>query len=72
MINKKKQLVIEHNTQTNEILEREMTAAEFKDYEADEAAQAIIKAQAEANATARIALLERLGITAEEAALLLG
>ena len=61
-----------HNTETDEIIDREMTAAEFAQYEADQAAQAIVQAEAEAKATARAALLERLGITAEEAQLLLG
>ena len=61
-----------HNTETDEIIDREMTAAEFAQYEADQAAHAIVQAEAEATATARAALLERLGITAEEAQLLLG
>ena len=61
-----------HNTETDEIIDREMTAAEFAQYEADQAAQAFVQAEAEAKATARAALLERLGITAEEAQLLLG
>lgn len=60
-----------HNTQTDEVIDREMTASEFKIYEADQAAQAITKAEAEAKATAKAALLNKLGITAEEAALLL-
>ncbi len=61
-----------HNTETNEIIDREMNDAEFAQYEADQAAQATLQAEAEAKATARAALLERLGITAEEAQLLLG
>ncbi len=60
-----------HNTETDEIIDREMTAAEFKIYEAEEAAQATAKAEADTKATAKAALLSRLGITAEEAALLL-
>jgi hypothetical protein len=61
-----------HNSQTNEVIDREMNADEFALYELDKAnsaAQAEAQAQA---ATAKSALLERLGITAEEAALLLG
>jgi hypothetical protein len=32
-----------HNSQTDEVIDREMTAAEFKIYEADQAAQAMPK-----------------------------
>ena len=60
-----------HNTETDEVIDREMTAAEFNIYEKEEAAQATAKAEAEAKATARKALLTKLGITAEEAKLLL-
>jgi hypothetical protein len=61
-----------HDTETNEIIDREMNDAEFAQYEADQAAQVAAQAEAEAKATAKTALLERLGITAEEAQLLLG
>jgi len=61
-----------HNVTTDEIIEREMTNAEFAAYEADQAARAARKAEAEAKAATRQALLERLGITADEAKLLLG
>ena len=61
-----------HNTETNEVIDREMNDDEFAQYEADIAAQEAEKAQAEAKATAKTALLDRLGITAEEAQLLLG
>ena len=60
-----------HNTQTDEVIEREMTNAEFAQYEANKAASAIKQAEAEAKATAKAALLERLGITQDEANLLL-
>ncbi len=61
-----------HNTETDEVIDREMTAAEFEIYEAEEAAQATAKAEAEAKATQRAALLAQLGITEEQAKLLLG
>lgn len=65
-------LVIEHDCTTNSITEREMNAAEIAAKEAREAAE-LAKAEAEATkAAARQALLDKLGITAEEAALLLG
>jgi hypothetical protein len=64
-------IVREHNAETNEVIDREMNDAEFAQYEAEQAARALAaeaKAQAEAN---KVALLTRLGITAEEAKLLL-
>jgi len=61
-----------HNSQTNEIIDREMTAAEFKIYETDQKAQAIAKAEAEANAAQRQIILDKLGLTADEAKLLIG
>ena len=60
-----------HDTATNEIIDREMTAAEFKIYEEDQAKEVNRQAEAKAKATAKTALLSKLGITAEEAALLL-
>ena len=60
---------------TGETTEVELTAAEIADQEAaQKAAEAERKAQeviAAAQATAKTALLDKLGITAEEAALLL-
>ena len=60
-----------HNTETNEVIDREMNDAEFTQYEIDEAAHIARKAEAEAKATAKAALLTQLGITAEQAKLLL-
>jgi hypothetical protein len=60
-----------HNIETNEVIDREMTDAEFTQYEANQAVETIRKAEAEAKAAAKAALLERLGITQEEANLLL-
>jgi hypothetical protein len=67
-----KPMVRIHNMETNEVIDREMTDEEFTEYEADRAAQAAKQAEAEAKATARQAILDRLGITADEAAILLG
>jgi hypothetical protein len=61
-----------HNVETNEVIDREMNDAEFAQYEADKEAEAQYKAEAEAKAAARQALLNKLGITEEEARLLLG
>jgi len=64
----------EFNIQTGEetITEREETVAEKKAREQAEADYAVRQAEAEAKATAKTALLTKLGITAEEAQLLLG
>jgi hypothetical protein len=61
-----------HNIETNEVIDREMNDQEFAAYEADQAAQAAAQAEAEAKAAQRQALLTRLGITEEEARILLG
>jgi hypothetical protein len=66
-----KPMVRIHNSETDEVIDREMTAAEFKIYEADQEAQLAKQAEAEAKATDKAALLSKLGITAEEAKLLL-
>jgi hypothetical protein len=66
-----KPLITIHNVETNKVVEREMTDAEFAEYEANEATKAAAQAEAEAKATARAAILDRLGLTAEEAAILL-
>lgn len=66
-----KPTIIIHNAETGEIIEREMNADELAQWEIDQA-DAEAKQQAEADATAaKAALLERLGITAEEAKLLI-
>lgn len=58
-----------HNTETNEIIDREMTTAEFAEYKADLDAEAARKAEAEANAEAKAAAqakLAALGLTVED------
>jgi hypothetical protein len=62
------------NIQTGEetITERDETAAEKKTRETKEKEIAALLAEAEAKATARQAILDRLGLTADEAKLLLG
>jgi hypothetical protein len=60
---------------TGEVTERPFNADEFAQQEIDqaafEAAEAIRLAEAEARATQKAALLDRLGITEDEAKLLL-
>ena len=64
-----------HNTETDEYITREMNAEELVQWEADVAAYAakaaLAKAEAEAKAAQKAALLDRLGITQDEAKLLL-
>ena len=63
-----------YNVETGETvdIERDETAAETKARLDDDKKMAIEQAEAEAKATARQAVLDRLGLTAEEAQLLLG
>ncbi len=61
-----------HNTETDEVIDREMTVAEYKVYEAEQLKNEAQKAEAEAKAIAKAAILDRLGLTADEAKLLLG
>jgi hypothetical protein len=65
-------MIIEHNVTTGEIIERELTAAELEQLQKDQAEYANKQAEAEAKAATRQALLTRLGITEEEARILLG
>ena len=60
-----------HNVETNEVIDREMNDAEFAQYQANQAVDAARQAEAEAKATAKAALLTQLGITEEQAKLLL-
>ena len=63
-------IIVEHNSETNEVIEREMTDAEYaahlKLFEPLPLTEEQIAAQ-----EAKTALLEKLGITADEAKLLL-
>ena len=63
--------ITEHNVTTGEVVERDMTKDELAQHKIDEAACVAKIAKIEADAVAKVALLERLGITADEAALLL-
>jgi hypothetical protein len=61
-----------HNVETDEVIDREMTDAEFAEFNARNEALKVEQVQAEAKETARAAILDRLGISADEAKLLLG
>lgn len=61
--------VLEHNVATGEIIERDMTAAELAQWEADKAASEAKTqelAQAEAKKAAALAKLEALGLDADD------
>jgi hypothetical protein len=60
-----------HNIATDEVELREMNDAEYAQWEANNTEAAQRQAQAEAKATEKAALLDRLGITEDEAKLLL-
>lgn len=60
-----------HDLATNKIIERQMNDEEFSQYQADMAAQNTLEAQIQAKETARQAVLDKLGLTAEEMAALL-
>lgn len=61
-----------HNIETDEIIEREMNEEELKQFEIDKAV-AIARVEIEAaKAAEKAALLSKLGITEDEAKLLLG
>jgi hypothetical protein len=61
-----KPLISIHNIETNEIVHREMTDAEFAQSEIDTATYLAQQAEAQAKAQAKAVLLERLGLTQEE------
>jgi hypothetical protein len=67
---------VEHNAETGEIIEIQLTAAEIKEIEKlqKEAAktESLIKAEKDAKTAAKQAILDRIGLTADELKLLLG
>lgn len=73
---KKPMVRIKTGSGIDEFIDREMNDAEFTQYEIDQAEnatkQAELQAEAETKAVKRAELLSRLGITEEEARILLG
>ena len=65
-------LVRIHDLATDEIIDREMNDVEFAEYQADQAAQAIAKAEAQVKENAKAAILDRIGLTADELKTILG
>ena len=60
-----------HDLENDEIIDREMTDAEFAEFKANEAKELSEVESIAIKAAEKVALLERLGITADEAKLLL-
>lgn len=60
-----------HDLSTDEVIDREMNDAEFAEFEARQEEAITKQVEAEARATAKAALLAQLGITEEQAKLLL-
>ena len=61
-----------HDLATDEIIDREMNDAEFAQYQADQAANAIANAEAKVKENAKAAILDRIGLTADELKTILG
>lgn len=61
-----------HDLATDTVVDREMNDAEFATWQEEQAAQAAEAAELAAKTQARQALLDKLGITEDEAKLLLG
>jgi hypothetical protein len=61
-----------HNVESDEVIDREMNDVEFAQYEIDKANALIETTQLEAKEAERQAILDRIGLTADEAKLLLG
>jgi hypothetical protein len=64
-------IIIEHNVETGEVIEREATEQELAQRAKSLVEANKMAAEAEAKATQKAALLERLGISEDEARLLL-
>jgi len=61
-----------HNTETDEVIDREMNDAEFAAYQLNQATHAARQAEANAKETAKAAILDRIGLTADELKTILG
>lgn len=67
-----KPMVGDQNAETGELIIREMNDAEFAQYEIDTANYQKFRAEADAKETAKSAILDRIGLTADELKTILG
>lgn len=67
-----KKMVRNHDLSTGKIVEREMTDEELAQFEADLVEQVKRETEQAAQAAARQVVLDKLGLTADEVAALLG
>jgi hypothetical protein len=61
-----------HNSETDEIIDREMNDAEFAQHQANKIEQANKQAETDAKEAAKSAILDRIGLTADELKTILG
>jgi hypothetical protein len=61
-----------HNIETDEIIDREMNDDEFAQYQIDQTNAETLKAEIVAKEAQRQVILDRLGLTVDEAKLILG
>ena len=64
-------IITEHNSTTDEYIEREMTDYEWEQFQIVEARDAAVKAEEAKKEAEKAALLAKMGISADEAKLLL-
>jgi hypothetical protein len=61
-----------HDLATDEVIDREMTDDEFSQYQASQAASAEREAEVKSKEIAKAAILDRIGLTADELKTILG
>jgi hypothetical protein len=67
-----KLIMTEHNVTTGQVIEREMTADEVAQFQADKKLALEVEQAQTKRAADKSALLQRMGLTEDEARLLLG
>jgi hypothetical protein len=61
-----------HDTSTDEVIDREMNDIEFASYQSDKTIAQTKQSEIEAKETAKAAILDRIGLTADELKTILG
>ena len=61
-----------HDINTNEVIDREMTEIEYKEYQLEKKAEQAKQIEIEEKELQRQTILDRLGLTADELAVLFG